>query len=207
MPVGCLEVIVEPAEENLLRGESQELFKSLVFFEQPVEFRVKLDINLAQQSATDNLPNQTQNQMLPDLDDIASTNVHNRAPNTLGGLNNDVVVLAHLEGIEVLGLLSWPVQNSLVNGVRDTVVDELGKHKTILALVEHLKCIGREGQAVADVGITSQNSVDMAGELGSLILVDGVGDIGIGALDLNLAAYATLGSMATSSLSDNASSG
>lgn len=112
-----------------------------------------------------------------------------------------------MEGIEALDLLSRPVQNSLVDGVGDTVVDELGEDETVLTLVEHLKGIGREGQAIANVGVASQDGVDMTGELGSLVLIDGVGNVGIGALDLNLAAYATLGGMAASSLSDDTSSG
>lgn len=39
----------------------------------------------------------------------------------------------------------------------------------------------------------------MAGELGSLVLVDGVGDVGIGTLDMNLATHAALGSVPSSS--------
>lgn len=43
----------------------------------------------------------------------------------------------------------------------------------------------------------------MAGELGSLVLVDGVGDVGIGTLDMNLAAHTALGSVPSSALRNN----
>lgn len=43
----------------------------------------------------------------------------------------------------------------------------------------------------------------MAGELGSFIFVDGMGDIRAGTLDLNFAADTSLGSMSAGTLSYN----
>jgi len=195
-PVGSLEVVVEPAKQNLLRGQAQELLQRLVLLQQPVELGVELDVDLAQQTAADNLPDEAEDEMLADLNDVAGANVDDGAANTLGGLDDDVVVLGHVEGIEGLDLAARHVQDTLVDGVGDAVVDELGEDQTILALVEHLKGIGREGEAAVNVGIACEDGIDVARELGPLIFVDGVGDVGAGALDLNLSADAALGDMA-----------
>jgi hypothetical protein len=115
--------------------------------------------------------------VLANLDNVSTSNVDDGAADALGGVDDDVVVLGHVESVQLLDLLAGLVQNTLINSIGNTVIDQLGEHQTILALVEHLECIGREGQEVANVGVTGQNSVDMSGEFGSLIFVDGVGDI------------------------------
>ncbi len=38
--------------------------------------------------------------MFPDLDDISTSNVHDRASNALGRVDNDVVVLRHVELVQ-----------------------------------------------------------------------------------------------------------
>jgi hypothetical protein len=146
---------------------------------------VQLDIDLAEQTSPDDLPDQTQNQVLTHLDDITTANVDDGTPNTLGRLDNNVVILSKVEIVQLLDLLARLVQDTLVDCVRHAVVDELGQHETILALVEHLEGVGGEGQAVADVRVASEHSIDVAGELGALVFVDGVGDVRGGALDLD----------------------
>lgn len=116
--------------------------------------------------------------MLSYFNDVTSANVDDGASNTLRRLNDDIVVLAHLESIKGASLPTRNVKNSFIDGIRNTVVDELGKDQTILAFVEHLKCIGRERQPTSDLGVACQDSVDMTSKLCSLILVNGVGDIG-----------------------------
>jgi len=100
---------------------------------------MQLDINLPQQTPSNDLPNQPQNQMLPDLNDIPTTNIHDRASNTLRRLDNDIVILSHVESIKLLDLLALPIQHTLVNGVRYAVVDELGEYQAVFATVEHLE--------------------------------------------------------------------
>ena len=183
-------MVVEPPQQNLLWRQAQELLECLIVLQQPVQLRVQLDINLAKQTSPDDLPDQTQNQVLAHLDDISTTNVDNGTPNTLRRLNNDVVVLGEVEVVQRLDLLARLVQNTLIDCVWYAVVDQLGQHKTVLALVEHLESVGGEGQAVADVWVASENGIDMARELGSLVFVDGVGDVRGGALDLDPATAA-----------------
>ena len=149
---------------------------------------MKLDIDLAKQTPADNLPDEAEDEMLPHFDNVAAANVDHREADTLGGLDNDVVVLRHLEVVEVLGLPPGNVEDTLVNGIRYAVVDELRQDQAVLAIVEHLKSVGGEGEAAPDVGVAGQNGIDVAGELGSLVLVDGMRDVRAGALDLNPAA-------------------
>src|SRR5690348_4695394 len=115
--------------------------------------------------------------MLPDLNDISSTNVNNGTTNTLGRFNNNVVVLAHVESIEFLDLPARYVEYTLIDCVRDAVVDELGKDQTILTLVEHFESVGGKRKTTIDIGITSQHGIDVAGELSAFILVDSVSNV------------------------------
>ena len=48
MPVGRLEVIVEPAEQDLVRREFEEVLVRFAFLEQTVEFWVVLQIDRVQ---------------------------------------------------------------------------------------------------------------------------------------------------------------
>lgn len=160
---------------------------------------MQLDINLAEQTSPDNLPNQTKNQMLSDLDDISTANVDDGAANTLRRLDDDVVVFCKVEVVQRLELLAGLVEYTLVNCVGYAVVDELGEHQAIFTGIEHLESVGREGQKVPNIGVSGQDSIDMAGELGSLIFIDCVCDVGGGALDLDSAttrADAAFGGMA-----------
>jgi hypothetical protein len=125
--------------------------------------------------------------MLSYFNDVSAANVHNRAANTLCRFDNDVVVLCHLESVEFLRLPPGYVEHTLVNGIGHAVVDELCQYQTVLALVKHLERVGREGQAGADVWVSGKNGIDVAGELSAFVLVDGVGDVGAGPLDEDLA--------------------
>ena len=190
MPLCVLQVVVEPSQQDLLRRQAQELLECLVIFQQSVQLRVQLDVDLAEQTSPDDLPDQTQNQMLAHLNDVPTANVDNGTPNTLCRLNNDVVVLGEVEVVQLLDLFARLVENTLVDCVGYAVVDQLRQHETILALIEHLEGVGREGQAVANVWVAGKDGIDMARELGSLVLVDGVSDVGGRALDLDSATAA-----------------
>lgn len=68
---------------------------------------MNLDVDLAEQTSSDDLPNQTQNQVLPAFDKVLGTNVDYRASDTLGGGDNDVVIFSHLESVEWTGLAGF----------------------------------------------------------------------------------------------------
>lgn len=120
-------MVVEPTKQNLVWGKLQEFIQSFAILEQAVKFRMELDINLAEQTAFDDLPNQTKNQMLSSFDDILRTNVDNRASNSLGRVDDNVVVFNHLEVVYLFG----GVQDTLINSIRDGIVDKLTKDETI----------------------------------------------------------------------------
>lgn len=195
-------MVVEPAEKDLLGGQPQELLQRLILLKKPVKFGVEFDVNLAQKTPPNNLPDQAQDEVFSDLNDITRTDIHDRASYTLGRLDNDIVVFCHVEGIEVFDLASGDVEHTLIDGVRNTIVDELRQYQTVLALIEHLESIGREGQTSPNVGVAGEDSIDMPGELSAFVLVDGVSDIGVRSSDVDLAATsnAPLGSMTTCSL-------
>lgn len=113
----CLEVIVEPAKQDLVRRQPQEILELLVLVQQPVKFRVELDVNTAQETFADDLPDQSEDEMLPPVGNILWTNVDDTASNTLGGGDDDVVVFRYLECVQSFGL--WEVKNTGINGIWD----------------------------------------------------------------------------------------
>lgn len=82
--------------------------------------------------------------MLPYFDDISTANVDHRAPNTLCGVDDDVVVLGHVKCIQSLDFLPRPVQYTLINRIRHAVIYELCQHQPVFAVVKHLEGVGRE---------------------------------------------------------------
>lgn len=73
--VGRLEVVVEPPEQDLIRRQPQKLFQRLAVVQQAVQFRVDLDVDLAEQAPTDNLPNETENQVFSSFFDIGRADI------------------------------------------------------------------------------------------------------------------------------------
>ncbi|KAH3661835.1 hypothetical protein OGAPHI_006013 [Ogataea philodendri] len=178
VPVGCFEMIVEPSEQNLFRRKSQELFQSLVILQQSVQFWMELDIDLAQQTSSDNLPNQTQNQVFFSFNNIFRMDVDNHTSNGLGRVQHHVGILQHREVVQLLALLR-DVQNSGVNCVWNRIVNQLGKNQSVCALVENLERIERKWQSVTNMGIASENGIDVSGELNPLFVVDCVCGTGL----------------------------
>jgi hypothetical protein len=125
-------VKVEPPQQDLIRRQPQKLFQSLPIVQQPVQFRMMLDIDLAQQSSSDDLPNQTQDQVFPSLGNILRADVDDGASDTFGRGDDDIVVLGDLEGVE-FAFRGGLVEDSVVDRVRDRVVDEFTKDQSVCA--------------------------------------------------------------------------
>lgn len=83
-PVSGLEVVIKPSQEDLLRGQTEELLKLLAFSQEAVQFRVEFDVDFTQKTASNDLPDETENEMLTDLNDVSSTNIDDGTANTLG---------------------------------------------------------------------------------------------------------------------------
>jgi hypothetical protein len=92
-----------------------------------------LDVDLAQQSSSDDLPNQTQDQVFPSLGDVLRADVDDGTSDTFGRGDDDVIVLGDLEGVE-FAFRGRLVEDSVVDGIRDRVVDEFTQNQTVYAL-------------------------------------------------------------------------
>lgn len=126
--------------------------------------------------------------MLSDFNDILTANVNDGTADTLCGIDDNVVVLGHLESVQVLNPLSGTVEDTLIDSIGNAVIDELRKNQAILALIEHLKGIGTEGKDMTDIRVTGEDGVYVTSEFSSLILVDGMCGVGGRALDKDLSA-------------------
>jgi hypothetical protein len=157
---------------------------------------VQLDVDFAQKASTDDLPDQAKNQMFPNLDNITASYINDGTTDTFRRVDNDIVVLGHLESIQLLGFLPGSVQNTLVNSIRHAVINELREYQAILTFIKHLKSIRWEGEKMSDIRIAGEDSIDVAGELGPLVLVYRVRHIRRGSLDVNLPTDATFGDVA-----------
>lgn len=105
---------------------------------------MKLNVDLCKQSATDDLPDQAEYKMFTAFSDITGSNVDDRAANSLGGCDDNIVVFGHLESIKGFPRSSF-VEDTGINRFGDGVVDELAKNQTISALIEQLHGVGRNG--------------------------------------------------------------
>lgn len=61
---------------------------------------MKLYINLAQQTASNDLPDQSENKMLSSFDDVCRTDIDDTASDSFRRLDDDIVVFRHLEVVE-----------------------------------------------------------------------------------------------------------
>ncbi|KAI3476329.1 hypothetical protein L1887_62093 [Cichorium endivia] len=186
VPVGRLEVVVDPTKKDLVGGQTEELVERLAVVEEAVELGVILEVDLAEEAAADDLPYEAEDEVLLAVDDVLRADVDDGASDGLGGGDDDVVVLGHLECVGRLAGLA-KVEDALVDRVWDRVVDELAEDEAVAALVEELEGVGGDGEACADVGVAGEVGVDVAGEFGAFVLVDGVLGGGGGALDEDLA--------------------
>lgn len=156
VPARCLQVVVEPAQQDLVRSQPQEVVNRLALFTQTVQFRVNLDIHLRQQTSPDDLPNETQDQVLSSFNDIGGADVDDGAADSFGGRDDNVVVLGHLESIEGLARRGF-VQDTRVNRLGYGVVDQFAKDETIASFVKQLHGVRWNGEASADVRIFCKN--------------------------------------------------
>lgn len=129
-----LQMIIEPPQQNLVGRQPQKLFQRLAILQQPIQFRMMLDVNLAQQAPPNHLPDQAQDQVLSTLLQVGRTDIDDRQSDTFGGRNDNVVVFRHLECVQGFGLRFGLVEDALVDCFGDRVVDELGQEETVCTL-------------------------------------------------------------------------
>ena len=152
VPASSLQMVVEPSQEDLVRSQLEKVLDSLALFTQPIELRVELDIDLSKQTSSNNLPDETENEMLATFCDVRCTDVHDGAANTLCRGNDNVVVLRDLESVQRL-LGGRLVENTSIDRVWDRVVDQFAQNQTVLAFVEYLHCVGGDCEAASDIRV------------------------------------------------------
>lgn len=89
---------------------------------------MELDVNLGEQTPLDNLPDETEDEMLTTFHNVVGPDVDDGATNGLGRVDDDVVVLNHLELIHLLAR----IEDTFVNCVWDCVINELAEDETVL---------------------------------------------------------------------------
>ncbi len=186
VPAGSFEVVVDPSKQNLIRWQAQEFLQRLTIIEQTVELRVVLQVDLAEQTTSNDLPYETKNQVLLAVDEILRTDVNNAASNSFSGGDDNVVIFGHLESVGAFASFA-KVEYTLIDGIRHGIVDKLAENETVSALVEELEGVGWDRKARSNVRIAGETRVDVTGELGTFILVDSVLSGGSSALDKHLA--------------------
>lgn len=92
-------MVVKPSQQNLIRRQSQEVVYRLALFTKTIQLGMQLDVDLTEQAFANDLPNQTENQVLRTLRDICGPDVDDGTADGLGRRNDDIVVFCDLEGV------------------------------------------------------------------------------------------------------------
>ena len=88
-----LEVVVEPAEEDLLGRQLEEGLEGLARLEQPDEVGVGLEVDVGEQRHLDHLPDQPEHEVRPPLLNVRGADVDHRDADRLGRVDRKVEVL------------------------------------------------------------------------------------------------------------------
>lgn len=70
LPACSLQVVVEPSQQNLVRSQTEEIVHGLSFLTEPIQLRMKFDIDLCKETSTDDLPDESKDEMFSALGDI-----------------------------------------------------------------------------------------------------------------------------------------
>jgi len=163
--IAILEVVVEPAEQDLVRGKLEEVVNVFSGLQETEHLRVLSERDLTHETDTDDLPNETKYQVRATLIDIGRANVHYRATDGLGRVDAQIVVLGLL--VDVLGL---HVDDTLIDGVGNGIVDELAEQHSVRTRSEQRVVVRVNGQTTLQRGILAEHLVDVLDE-GLLFLV------------------------------------
>jgi len=116
---------------------------------QGLQFRVIDQIDFAEETDLDDLPDQTQHQVRGTINKILATNVDDVAANSFGRVDGDLLVLSHFVHVEVIAL----VEHTLINSVRNGVVDQFAQQQAIFHRGEQGHVLRVDRQSVSNVAI------------------------------------------------------
>jgi hypothetical protein len=143
-----LEMIVNPTQQNLLRGQSHEVSKRLTIMKQHDQFGAVPQRNICHETDLDDLPEEAQNKVRLALDEILRSNVDNLTTDAFARINCQVLILSNF--VLILGL---DVEGLLKDGSRHSAVDDFAQHNTISHGFEERLIVGVDWQG--DVFVSS----------------------------------------------------
>ena len=170
MPASRFEMVVEPSEQNLVWSEPKEIVDSFVFFTKTEKLWVELYIDLCEETASDDLPDETEDEMLSALCEIGGTDIDNGASNTLRTSNDNVIVLCDLESIQRL-LRGWFIKNTEIDSVWDRIIDEFAENEAVLAVIVQLHSIRWNWISVCKIWVMLEHLVYMIREFALFVLI------------------------------------
>ena len=115
---GLSEMVVEPAEEDLVRWEGQKVGQLLARLQQTCKSRTILEVDLGEETNADNLPQETKDKMWLALHQVLCPDVDDVAADGTGRVEGQGLVLVDGIGVE------FAVDGTLVDGTGDGRVDE-----------------------------------------------------------------------------------
>jgi len=155
-----LEVVVDPAEQNLLRRQAQQIVNVFAGLQEPVQLRMRRQRHVGQQTDADNLPDETEDNVGRGLDNVVGSNVDHGAANRSGRVDGQIVVLGRRPHVELLAALG-PVDGALVNGAGHGRVDELAQQHAVVALFEQLVAGHIDGHEAGQVLVVGEHKVNV----------------------------------------------
>mmetsp|Transcript_39818 Transcript_39818/g.65252 ORF Transcript_39818/g.65252 Transcript_39818/m.65252 type:complete len:398 (-) Transcript_39818:557-1750(-) len=171
--VGFLQVVVHPAQQDLVWGQREERLQCLPRggVHQQHQLRVLRQRDAVQQLQLDQLPHQAQHQDGVALHDVVRPDVHHLAAHRPGRVQRQVQVLHLVVDAEgAAGAFPGQVEAPLVHRVRLNQVHNLAEQQAVVAALEEVVALGRQRQPGAQVRVAREQRRQVVRK-GRLLLV------------------------------------
>ena len=165
------EVEIDPAEQELLRWELEQILERLARLEEPDHLGVCLEVDRREQCHLNHLPDQAEHKVGAPLDHVLRADVDDGETDRLSGGEYEVLVLDEVEG-----RTRAKVDRALVDRLGHRHVEQLAQERAVGDGREEVADLGNR-QDVREVGVVSELAVDEFDECGALLLVERVDDV------------------------------
>ena len=133
------------------------------------------NVDVGKKAFTNDLPDESKDEMFATFRNIRRANIDNRAPDTLGRRDDNIVVFRNLEIVK--WLVRRFVEDTGIDCVWDGVVDQFTEDQPVSTLVEDLHRIGWDRHSGSNIRIAFKNAIDVVRELSTFVLVDSMANI------------------------------
>mmetsp|Transcript_11248 Transcript_11248/g.35887 ORF Transcript_11248/g.35887 Transcript_11248/m.35887 type:complete len:332 (-) Transcript_11248:59-1054(-) len=141
--VGVLEMEVDPAQQDVLRGQLEQVRQllALVLVQQPHQLGVLLQIDGGQQLDLHDLPHKAQHEMgcLHAVHHVVRADVDHHTADRLGRVQRQVQVLVDLVNVQVPR--PWQVERALVDRLRHRLVDQFAEQHAVAHTREEIHAV------------------------------------------------------------------